>query len=212
MDLAAFTRLVSDPARSRDDIKAMLENARKKGALEHVAIAKAELDRRFPGWNVVRSRRGGAKPAVARFHGRERQFPTSKDAYLWLIERLIETKPIVFDDPSKDTIYLALGKRRNYFGRDLRKMFHASPELADNPSNYGRLSNGWYANLNLSNAQKFDVLMRFAALAGLEYPTDWDWEVLDPTEALLDKQAATVRAKQILEELMALGTKRDVEG
>lgn len=47
MDLDAFARLVADPARSRDDLKAMLENVLKKGAREHAAIAKAELDRRF---------------------------------------------------------------------------------------------------------------------------------------------------------------------
>ena len=190
----------------------MLENALKKGAREHAAVAKAELDRRFPEWNVVRSRKGSAKPTIARFLGKEQSFSTSRDAYLWLIERFVGAKPSVFDDPSKDTIYVALGKKRNYFGRNLKKMFHGTPDLAENPSNYARLSNGWYANLNLNNAQKFDILMRFAALAGMEYPTQWDWEVLDPTELLMDKQTATIRAKQLLDELFALGSQDAAKG
>lgn len=189
----------------------MLENALKKDAREYAAIAKLELDRRYPGWNVAKSRRGGAKPTVARFIEKEQQFLTSKDAYLWLIERFIASKPSVFDDPSKDIIYLALGKKRNYFGRNLKKMFHSTPKLAENHSNYARLTNGWYANINLNNPQKFDILMRFAALAGMEYPTQWDWEVLDPTELLMDKQTASIVAKQLLDEFCALGSQDTIK-
>lgn len=206
MDLDKFSKVVSDPARSEQDLKTMLANALQKGAREYAAVAKAELDRRFPGWDIVRSRKGGAKPTIARFLAKEQSFSTSRDAYLWLIERFVSAKPSVFDDPSKDTIYLALGKKRNYFGRNLKKMFHGTPHLAENPSNYARLANGWFANLNLNNAQKFDILMRFAALAGMEYPSQWDWEVLDPTDLLMDKQTATIRAKQLLDELFSQGS------
>lgn len=184
----------------------MLENALKTGAREHGAVAKAELDRRFSGWDVVKSRKGGAKPTIARFLEKEQTFSTSRNAYLWLIERFVGATPSVFDDPSENTIYLALGKKRNYFGRNLKKMFHGTPHLAENPSNYASLSNGWYANLNLNNTQKFDILMRFAALAGMEYPAQWDWEVLDPTDLLMDKKAATIKSKQLLDELSALGS------
>lgn len=205
MDLDKFSKMVSDPARSEQDMKTMLENALRKDARDFAAVAKAELDRRFPGWDVVRSRKGGSKPTIARFLGKEQSFSTSRDAYLWLIERFVSAKPSVFDDPSKDTIYLALGRKRHYFGRNLKKMFHGTPHLAENPSNYAQLANGWLANLNLNNAQKFDILMRFAALSRMEYPTQWDWEVLDPTDLLMDKQTATIRAKQLLDELFSQG-------
>jgi hypothetical protein len=206
MDLDKFSKMVCDPAKTEQDIKTMRGNALQKGAREHAAVAEAELDRRFPGWDVIRSRKGGAKPTIVRFLGKEQYFSTSKDAYLWLIERFVSAKPSVFDDPSKDTIYLALGKKRNYFGRSLKKMFHGTPNLADNPSNYALIANGWFANINLNNAQKFDILMRFAALAGMEYPTQWDWEVLDPTELLMDKQAATIIAKQLFDEFCSQGS------
>jgi hypothetical protein len=123
MDLEKFTKLVSDLARSEEDLRGMLTNALNGGAREHAAVAKAELDRRFPGWDVPKSRKGGPKPTVARFLAQEQSFSTSRDAYIWLIKRFIEAKPSVFDDPSKDTIHLAVGKSRNYFGRNLQKMF-----------------------------------------------------------------------------------------
>lgn len=212
MDIDKFEKIVSNPARSEQDLKTMLENALKKDAREHATIAKMELDRRYPGWDVIKSRKGGAKPAIARFFERAQSFSTSKDAYLWLIERFIDSKPSVFDDPSKDTIYLALGRKRNYFGRNMKKMFHGTPKLIENPCNYALLTNGWYANINLNNPQKFDILMRFAALSGMEYPAQWDWEVLDPTELLMDKQTATIRAKQLLDELFALDSQDETKG
>jgi hypothetical protein len=88
-------------------------------------------------------------------------------------------------------------------------MFSGTPELAENQSNFVRLSNGWYANVNLNNAQKLDILMRLAALARLEYPDQWDFEVLDPSDALMDKKAATLTAKRLLDELAHLEDKSD---
>lgn len=182
----------------------MLENAKAKGLIEHAAVAKAELERRFPGWDRVQSRRGGARPTVARFLGREQHCDTSKDAYVWLVERFINKNPKVFDEPSKDTLYVALGTRRNYFGRSVATMFAGNPELAANASNYVRLSNGWYANVNLNNAQKLDILMRLAALARLEYPEHWDFEVLDPSDALINRKDAILTARRLLDELKHL--------
>ena len=136
MNLDKFSKMVSEPARSEQELKTILENVLNKGAREHALVVKEALNHRFPGWDTVKSRKGGAKPAIARFLGQEQTFPSSKDAYIWLIERFVVAKPSVFDDPSNETIYLALGKRRNYFGKNLKKMFHGSPKLAENPSNY----------------------------------------------------------------------------
>lgn len=182
----------------------MLENAKAKGLREYAAIAKAELDRRFAGWDRVKSRRGGAKPTIARFLGKEQHCDSSKDAYVWLVERFINKNPKVFDEPSKDTLFVALGKRRNYFGRSAARMFSGNPELAENSSNYVQLSNGWYANTNLNNAQKFDILMRLAALARLKYPEQWGFEVLDPSDALMDRKDAIRTAMRLLDELKHL--------
>lgn len=190
----------------------MLKNAKAKGLREHAAVAKAELDRRFPGWDRVQSRRGGAKPTIAQFLGKEQHCDTSKDAYMWLVERFINRNPKVFDEPSEDTLHVALGKRRNYFGRSVAKLFAGNPELAANASNYVRLSNGWYANVNLNNAQKLDILMRLAALARLKYPEQWDFEVLDPSDALMDRKDAILAAKRLLDELEHLADADESSG
>ena len=201
MDIEKFTKMVCDPNRSEQELRTIFQNALKKDAREHAAIAKAELDRRFAESDAVKSRRSGAKPTISYFLDERQRFPTSKAAYLWLIEKFIATKPDVFDNPSKDTIYLALGTTRNYFSRSLEKMFHGAPHLAKDHNNYVRLSNGWYANVNLSNSEKFDILTKFAVIAGMEYKTQWDWKVDDPTESLTEKQAATIKVRQFLDEL-----------
>lgn len=190
----------------------MLKNALDRGFKEHAAVAKAELDRRFSGWDHVKTRRGGSKPTIVRFRGQEQYFDTSKDAYVWLVERFAAYNSKVFDEPSKETLYVALGKRRNYFGRSLAKMFKGNPGLAENHNNYVRLSNGWYANVNLNNSQKLEILMRLAALARLEYAEDWDFEVLDPSDALMERKLAILAAKRLFDELAHLVNSTDNAG
>ena len=182
----------------------MMDNALKEGAKEHAAVARGQLDKRFSGWDAARSKKGGAKQTVVTFRDEKHDFSSAKDAYVWLVERFLRTKPKVFSDPSDETLYLALGNRRNYFARSVAALFHGSPDLADNPNNYTKLSTGWFANVNLSNAQKFEILLRFGVLTELEYGTAWDWEVLDPTEELMDKQAAVLKSRELLNELRAM--------
>lgn len=209
MNIDKFARLVADASRTKEELKQMFKNALGKELKEHAAVAKAELDRRFPSWDRVSARRGGAKETVGRFLGKQQHFKTSKEAYVWLVERFAQYNPRLFDEPSKDTLYVALGKRRNYFGRTLARMFRGTPHLAENSSNYVRLSNGWYANVNLNNAQKLDVLMRLAALARLEYGDEWDFDVLDASDALMDRQSAILAAKALSCELAHLASSGD---
>jgi hypothetical protein len=154
----------------------MLANAIRKGAREHAAIAKGELDHRFPGWDKVQSKRGGSKPTIATFQGRVEHFPTTKEAYVWLVERFANAKPELFSDPSKETVGVANGRNRNYFARSPENLFRETPELAENSSNFVRLSNGWYANVNLNNAQKFSILAR---LSWRKLPRQVDSSLLD---------------------------------
>lgn len=155
----------------------MLKNAISNGETEFAYIAKAQLDSRFPTWKCVRSRRGGATPAVASFHNVKQRFETAKEAYVWLIEKFIEAHPEPFLTSSWETMFIAKGTRRNYFGRNLKKMFHGSPHLADDQNNYMRLSNGWFANLNLNNDEKLTILFKFAAVGNFVFDQEWKWEI-----------------------------------
>jgi hypothetical protein len=177
LDIERFTRLVTDHRRTKDELQNMLRNALNKGETEFAHIVKDQLDVRFPGWDCVRSRKGGSTPTVVAFRGIEYRFETAKKAYFWLIEKFLEAHPEPFVTLNWETKFIAKGKRRNYFGRNLEKMFHGSPHLADDPNNYQKLSNGWYANLNLNNDQKFDILCKFAAVGEFDFGREWKWEI-----------------------------------
>lgn len=196
-----FRTLVRDPSRTRQDIEQMMRNAIAKGESELAHIAKEVLDSRFPGWDTVRHRASGARPTTTYFRKTKRRFDTSKEGYVWLLERFISVKPKLFETINWETVFVAKGRKRNYFGKDLKAMFHGSPHLADDRNNYVRLSNGWYANTNLNNAQKFDILGRFAAIAKLEYEEDWRWDVDDPSDELKAHEERRALAKRLLDEL-----------
>ena len=156
----------------------MLRNAIAKNNHEFAVIAKDKLDLRFPGWNRLSSKQGGAKPTLVRFRESEHEFPSSKEAYTWLVSRMIEAYPRIFTNINWETEYVSKGTRRLYFSENLTKMFYGSPHLADNPNNFNLLPNGWYANMDLDNDRKFAVLCKVAAVAKLEFEKDWYWHVL----------------------------------
>jgi len=201
MDADRFKQLVNDTRRTCDDIQQMLRNAVKKGERELAWIAEEALNTRFPGWNKVHHKATGAKPTLACFRSEKKQFPNSKEAYVWLIERLIHAKPDLFETISWETVVVAKGRKRNYFGQNIKSLFHGSPHLANDPNNYARLTNGWYANTNLSNSLKFDILCRFAAIAKLEHETDWSWKVEDPSDDLRANEERKALAKQLMTEI-----------
>jgi len=179
MDLETFRRQVLDPRRTEDELKRLRVNAIEERDSECARVAEDELSRRFPFWRRIKRKAAvRSKLTTARFNDEEHEFPSSKDAYVWLLERFITAKPALFFTPNWETDFVALGRARNYFDRDPRGMFHQSPHLGDDENNYRRLSNGWYANVNLSNDRKFDVLARFAAVAKLQWESEWYWEVL----------------------------------
>ena len=178
-----------------------------KGEMECARIAKEMLDSKFPGWDRVRHRGSGARATLARFQGSEKHFSTSKEAYLWLVERFIAEKPDLFDHVNWETTYVSKGRKRAYFSRDITALFQGSPHLADDRNNYAPLTNGWFANTNLSNAQKFEVLCRFSGVTKLRQDDDWDWEVDDASEGLRDKLERKALGARLLKEFVSKARK-----
>ncbi len=187
----------------------MLKEALAANEREIAFEIKDVIEERFP--ETGRSR-GGAAETISRYKGTTKRFSTAKEAYIWLAERFIGVRPEVFTDIKWETTgYVAIGHRRseghairNYFARSPGKLFRESPHLAEDSNNYFQLANGWYANTNLSNAQKFDILCRFGWVVGLKGGSEWDWEVLDPSEQLADRKERTKLAEKAFEELDAL--------
>jgi hypothetical protein len=150
----------------------------------------------------VKQKRG--TPSTARFRDIHQEFDTARDAYIWLVENIISAMPAAFSDPSSKALTIILGNSRKYFAHNLEALFRDSPYLMTEKSTHTLLTNGWVASVNLSNAQKFDILLRLAALARLLYPQDWEWTVPGATALLADKKAASAKANSLREEVSRL--------
>lgn len=195
MDLTKFEAILA--RLDKDALLVVLKNVRAKGSVEHEDLVLAQLDSRFPSWNISpKTRSGGRTYNRAVFDGNAREFETAKEGYLWLVEKFISRIPKIFENPDQRTARIAIGHGRNYFARSPEKLFRKSPHLRENAVNYHRLSNGWYANTNLDNARKFEVLVRLAFAAGLEYEKIWVWVVLESTDQLAASQE---RHRSVLE-------------
>ena len=209
MTLEQFRRMIHAPERNRQELEQIMRNALAHGDRERAQETKFVLDARFTGWDKPPTHRGGQTETVSRFGQVTRRFTTAKEAFVWLVERFAEANPGMFFDIRWETTgYVAVGKRRgtsggaarNYFAQQPRSLFLASPHLAEDPNNFNRLNNGWYVNTNLSNAEKFGLLCRFAGVSQLAYERDWEWEVTDPSDALLERKAQVALAKKIWDE------------
>lgn len=212
MDTELIRKRISNPACTRQELEQMLKDALSDNERELAYEIKDVLDERFTDWNAPAHSRGGATETIATFRSTAKHFPTAKEAYVWLVNCFIGVKPEVFTNIRWETTgYVAVGQRRNsegairnYFARNPQKLFYKSPWLAENHNNYVRLQNGWYANSNLSNAEKFDILVRFGWVVELKCGHDWDWEVLDPSEGLRDRQERIALGERLSAELDSL--------
>lgn len=192
---------------SEAELKQTLANC--QGKDEYAREVLQHLNECFPGWDKPRTRRGGSRATVARFRGKEQEFETARAAYIWLVERFAQTNPTLFTDVRWETTgYVGVGRRRgkdgaarNYFAKSPAKLFRHTPTLADSPSNYHRLTNGWYVNLNLNTRENFEILCRFSGVSGLQHDGDWDWVVLDPTDQLSDSRHRVQLGAELLKEM-----------
>lgn len=196
MNLEKFKQIVADPKHTKDDLKKLLENAKRKpGEPEYARLVMDELNKRFPNWN--RPKQGGKTRNIAVFKGEECTFESAKEGYIWLVEKFISVRPDLFSNPNQDTMYLAVGRGTNYFAGSPQQLFSTNPHLADDKNHYYQLKNGRYANVVLSNSTKFIVLVRFSVVTNMEYSTDWDWRLDNATDLVIDKQKIQKEANEM---------------
>ncbi len=175
MEFEKFREMVESPSRSKDELLSIRANALSKDGFSHILVVEQVLEQRFPGWCKGPSSRGGSKPTVAMFRGEQQDFPSEKEAYLWLIERFIAHNPKPFMNPDRQTLFIAKGAQVLYFARSLDALFRQTPHLAKDGRKHHRLGNGWYAQLVLNEEQKVEILERIASVSNLRMGVDWDW-------------------------------------
>ena len=201
MDAAEFEKRARDPALNREQLETLKVNALAKGNREFAAIANEVLLDRFP---TSARKSGAATPTTTHFVGRTEDFSKGKDAYLWLVQRFREHRPGLLESQDRWHQRAFKGRTRRYFAASPRELFPEDSAQSEQASNFSELPGGWYANVNLDHGQKFDILLRLAAICQLKYPDDWDFRVAGATVLLTEKQAAVVLGERLLEELRNL--------
>lgn len=108
---------------------------------------------------------GGYRPTLVRYMDTSCEFGTSKEAYIWMLEKLL-SRDLHFFERCRSSWLM------RYFAKDPRDLTLA--EATDHNASH-RLTNGWYANVAVPTGQKFELLLGLACMMGYRSPNDWDW-------------------------------------
>ena len=87
-----------------------------------------------------------------------RRFETATDAFVWLVEEIIQSHPGILEKLEATTPWSMEGHSRRWFARSPKQLYYCSPHLAANPALFRKLSNGWFVDLNSNNEHKWSVL------------------------------------------------------
>lgn len=201
MDAADFERRARNPSLDRADLETLTANALAKCNREFAAIAAAVLNERFPG---TAKKSGGATPTTAVFLDHTEHFASGKDAYIWLVQRLRDHHVGLLENQERWHQRAFRGVKRKYFAKSPAELFPPDSSLSSQGGSYVQLPDGWYANVNLNHGQKFDILLRLAAVCQLQYVEHWDFQVTGATPDLASAQKQVVLGQLLLEELRNL--------
>lgn len=201
MDSADFERRARNPSLSREELETLKVNALEKGNREFAGIVQTVLVERFP---ATSKKGGGATPTTAVFLARTEDFPSGRDAYLWLIQRFRKHHPSLLENQERWHQRAFRGVERMYFAKSQEALFPPGSKLASQGGNYAQLTEGWFANTNLNHQQKFGILLRLAGICQLQYPDQWDFQVTGATRNLAEFQKQVRLGQELLEELRRL--------
>lgn len=201
MDISRFEQLARDPRRTRAELETMKGNALAKGQVEFAKIAAEILAERF---SPITRRGGGRTPTTATFRSRSGDFESGKDAYVWLVQQFFKYRNDALEKYSD--LHRRAGTRSKgcRFARNPNDLFPENSIRRGNSAHYVALPSGWYADTNLNHKDKFATLIQLSYVCDLEYGIDWDFRVTGATEELLEHQETIIRAREMLDELLAL--------
>ena len=100
-------------------------------------------------------------PTTAAFLGATANCASEQEAYIWIVEKVLKYEPQLSGERIAEA---CPGKQgTEYFSRSSGKLFR-----------YQHLSNGWFAELNISNDQKVKIVETLTQMAGLTHD-QWGW-------------------------------------
>lgn len=126
------------------------------------------------------------KAAVCKFRGRSKDCESSIEGYLWLVEKMMTYKPSAIESFDK--------LRPKHFAQHRDGLPPSAKPVA-----VGR----WYANANISNADKFNSLGVLSAFCDLSFGTDWDYVPEMNTEATKKERQLIIDSERALREFLA---------
>lgn len=172
MNLEKLRKFISDPRRTAEDLRELMRRCVEIDDVEGSKVIDGELKARFPfGRSDNR-----ATPVVAKFKGVERVFKTSKDGYIWLLDKFCSHHPELFSaEGDWRRNFVSESRNIKFFSENLRELFPNSQGLMEKKCNYVLLRNGLYARTHLSNSEKLRVLHNLAAACNMTYQDDWRW-------------------------------------
>ncbi|SFM54142.1 hypothetical protein [Nitrosomonas communis] len=138
------------------------------------------LDERYPNWNVsciskLSSMQNDQLTINVTFADQSKSFPSAKQAYIWLVEKILNNKPDKdIDDYVLNSMFIRGSHGARYLARNPAELFPRDPNRAKDSNCYHKLSNGWFLNTNLSNKQKRDKLLNLTAVYEA-YDSNWTW-------------------------------------
>jgi len=190
---------VARRCKNRGELEELAKNALARSRSDLAELARELADELFP---VKISKRTGPTPSTVIFKGLTERFDTGKEGYVWLVDQFGLNQPSIYEE------YQDFHSRRKSGGSRIARrpqdLYPEGSKRAATSSNFSKIVGGWYVDTNLNHEGKFSLLLQLNYLARLEFQTDWDFQIQGSTEELADRQRAVVRAREILQELLAL--------
>jgi hypothetical protein len=196
MDLERFKAVASDPKRTLAELAQMKVNALAKNNWEAVEI----LDQVMAGRPSVKATgKVGRTPTQASFKGEKRDFDSAKEAYLWLVERFRGTSAGLLERYVDD--YSRVNRSRGLrFATASEKLFPPGSSRVGNPQFVHNFGDGWFADVNISNDDKYAALLMLSSLSGISEP-EWQFQPSIASDALRKHREQVALGNSLLEEL-----------
>lgn len=177
---ANLLALYRRPGMTRQELIDAYRNANRENDYDFSDELADILDEKYPDWNTSfwsapNRVQDGKNTIIVTSCSQSKSFPSAKQAYIWLVEQIFNTKPdLDIDNYVLNEMFSRGTHGAWYLAASPAELFPGNSRRANNPSCYHKLSNGWFLNTALSIKQIRDKLMSLTAVCDA-YHLAWSW-------------------------------------